>query len=103
MVSAGELFGNAYLIVWTEAAKVTGGVPWHAGVLQGAERFMASWHKAEEVVSLKRAIKRGDDRPGSSNSLDMAPTNRTGGGRKETAREESKPEKADRVARYFAD
>ena len=26
-------------LVWTEAAKVKGGVPWHAGVLQGAERF----------------------------------------------------------------
>ena len=26
-------------LVWTEAAKVKGWVPWHAGVLQGAERF----------------------------------------------------------------
>eukprot|EP00903_Cladosiphon_okamuranus_P019178 g17640.t1 len=34
--------------VWSEAAKVEGGVPWHAGVLQGAERFMTSWHKGEE-------------------------------------------------------
>ena len=41
-------------LVWTEAAKVKGGVPWHAGVLQGAERFMASWHKAEEAASRKR-------------------------------------------------
>ncbi|CAB1107288.1 unnamed protein product [Ectocarpus sp. CCAP 1310/34] len=30
---------------WTEAAKVEGGVPWHAAVLQGAERFMTSWHE----------------------------------------------------------
>ena len=39
------------------------GVPWHAGVLQGAERFMASWHKAEGAASHKRAIKRGDADP----------------------------------------
>ncbi|CAB1103354.1 unnamed protein product [Ectocarpus sp. CCAP 1310/34] len=36
---------------WDEAAKVEGGVPWHAGVLQGAGRFMASWHKGEEKAS----------------------------------------------------
>ena len=43
-------------LVWTEAAKVK-------GVLQGAERFMASWHKAEGAASHKRAIKRGDADP----------------------------------------
>ena len=37
------------------------------------------------------------------NSLDTAPINGTGGGRKETAREGSKREEADRVARYVAD
>ena len=79
-----------------------GGLPWHAGVLQGAERFMTSWHKSEEEASLQRAIKRGDSEP--KNSLDTASINRTvGGGRKETAREESNREEAGRVARYVAD
>ena len=83
--------------------KVEGGVPWHAGVLQGAERFRTSWHKGEEEeeASLQRAIKRGDSGP--TNSLDKAPINGTGVGRKETAREESKREEADRVARYVVD
>ena len=82
-------------LVWSEAAKVEGGVPWHAGVLQGAERFMASWHKGKEEASRQRAIKRGDNGP--KNSLDTAPTNGAVGGRKETAREESKREETDRV------
>ncbi|CAB1105237.1 unnamed protein product [Ectocarpus sp. CCAP 1310/34] len=80
---------------WDEAAKVEGGVPWHAGVLQGAERFMASWHKGKEEASRQRAIKRGDSGP--KNSLDTAPINGAGGGREETAREESKREETDRV------
>ena len=29
-----------------------------AGVLQGAEKFMASWHKEEEEASRRRATKR---------------------------------------------
>ena len=87
-------------LVWTEAAKVEGGVPWHLGVLQGAERFMTSWHKDEEEASRKRAIKRGDE---PRSSIDTAPTKGAGGGRKETAREESKREEADRVARHVAD
>ena len=78
-----------------------GRLPWHAGVLQGAERFMTSWHKSEEEASLQRAIKRGDSGP--KNSLDKAPINETGGGRKETAREESKREEADRVVRHVVD
>jgi len=33
----GKLAGQQnWLVFWTEAAKVKGGVPWHAGVLQGA-------------------------------------------------------------------
>ena len=40
-------------LAWSEAAKVEGGVPWHAGVLKGAERFMTSWHKGEEEAGLK--------------------------------------------------
>ncbi|CAB1103681.1 unnamed protein product [Ectocarpus sp. CCAP 1310/34] len=83
-------------LVWSEAAKVEGGVPWHAGVLQGAERFMASWHKGKEEANRQRAIKRGDSGP--KNSLDTAPINGAVGGRKETARrEESKREETDRV------
>ena len=88
-------------LVWSETAKVEEGVPWHAGVLKGAERFMTSWHKGEEEASLQRAIKRGNSGPKSS--LDTARTNGVGGGRKETAREESKREEADRVARHVAD
>ena len=78
-----------------------GGVPWHAGVLQGAGRFMASSNKDEEEVSRQRAVKRGDNRPKSS--PDTMPTNGTGGGRVETAREESKREEAGCVAQYVAD
>ena len=44
--------------VWTLAAKMDDGAPWHKGVLQGAEKFMASWHKEEEEVSRRRATKR---------------------------------------------
>eukprot|EP00752_Nemacystus_decipiens_P018516 g16601.t1 len=88
-------------LVWSEAAEVDGGVPWHTGVLQGAERFMAAWHKDEEEASLQRAIKRDDNGPG--NSPVTAPINGAGGGGEETAQEESKREEADRVARYVAD
>ena len=44
--------------VWTLAAKMDDGAPWHKGVLQGAEKFMASWHKQEEEASRRRATKR---------------------------------------------
>ena len=65
-------------LVWSEAAKVEGGLPWHAGVLQGAERFMTSWHKGKEEASLQRAIKRGGSGP--KNSVDKAPINGDGRG-----------------------
>ena len=44
--------------VWTLAAKMDDGAPWHKEVLQGAEKFMASWHKEEEEASRRRATKR---------------------------------------------
>eukprot|EP00903_Cladosiphon_okamuranus_P020132 g18485.t1 len=44
-------------LIWTEAAKVQGGIPWHTGVLLGAKRFTASWHKSEEDANRQRAIK----------------------------------------------
>ena len=44
--------------VWTLAAKMDDGAPWHKGVLQGAEKFMTSWHKEEEEASRRRATKR---------------------------------------------
>jgi len=44
--------------VWTAVAKKGDGVPWYQGVLRGAERHMASWHRNEEA-SRMRAIKRG--------------------------------------------
>ena len=48
--------------VWTLAAKMDDGAPWHKGVLQGAERFMTSWHKEEEEASRRRATKRDSSR-----------------------------------------
>ena len=44
--------------VWTLAAKMDNGAPWHKGVLQGAEKFMAFWRKEEEEASRRRATKR---------------------------------------------
>ncbi|CAN0164168.1 unnamed protein product [Pylaiella littoralis] len=43
--------------LWTTAAKEKNGVPWYAGVVKGAARFMTAWHKEEEA-SRKRAGKR---------------------------------------------
>ena len=45
-------------LVWTEAAGKGEGVPWYKGVLLGAERFMASWHKSEEEASKLREVNR---------------------------------------------
>ena len=44
--------------VWTLAAKIDDGAPWHKGVLKGAEQFMTSWHKEEEEASRRHATKR---------------------------------------------
>ena len=44
--------------VWTLAAKMDNWLPWHKGMLQGAENFMTSWHKKEKVASRRRATKR---------------------------------------------
>ena len=44
--------------VWTLAAKMDDGAPWHKGVLKGAEKFMTSWHKEEKEASRRRATKR---------------------------------------------
>ena len=51
-------FGVDRRAVWTLAAKMDDGAPWHKGVLQGAEKFLTSWHKEEEEASRRRAIKR---------------------------------------------
>ncbi|CAB1104076.1 unnamed protein product [Ectocarpus sp. CCAP 1310/34] len=68
---------------WTEAAKVEEGVPWHAAVLMGADRFMTSWHEKEEEASRQRELKRNP----------KPTTNGAKGGHKdETAKEESKRE-----------
>ena len=45
-------------LVWTEAACKGEGVPWYTGVLLGAERCMASWHKNEEEASKLREANR---------------------------------------------
>ncbi|CAB1110949.1 unnamed protein product [Ectocarpus sp. CCAP 1310/34] len=74
---------------WTEVAKVEGGVTWHAAVLQGAERFMTSWHEKEGEASRQRALKRNH----------KLTTNGAGGGQEtgEAAREESKREETEYV------
>ena len=41
---------------WTAAAKEGEGIPWHQGVLRGAEKFMTSWHEKQEGESRKRAF-----------------------------------------------
>lgn len=45
-------------LIWTEAARKEDGRPWYTGVLLGAERFMAAWHKSQEEASRIRAVKR---------------------------------------------
>ena len=45
-------------LVWTDAARKGEGVPWYTGVLLGAERFMASWHKSQEEASRLREVNR---------------------------------------------
>ena len=45
-------------LVWTDAARKEEGVPWYTGVLLGAERFMASWHKSEGETSRLREVNR---------------------------------------------
>ena len=46
------------MLIRTEAARKGEGVPWYTGVLLGAERFMASWHKSEEETSKLREVNR---------------------------------------------
>ena len=38
--------------VWTLAAKMDDGAPWHKRVLQGAEKFMTSWHSLSNAARL---------------------------------------------------
>ena len=45
-------------LVWTDAGRKEEGVPWYTGVLLGAERFMASWHKSQEEASRSREVNR---------------------------------------------
>ena len=44
--------------VWTLAANMDDGAPWHKGVLQVAETLMTSCHKEEEEASRRLATKR---------------------------------------------
>ena len=43
-------------LVWTKAARKGEVVSWYTGVLLGAERFMASWHKSKEEASKLREV-----------------------------------------------
>ena len=45
-------------LVWTDAARKEKGMPWYTGVLLGAERCMASWHKGQEEASRLREVNR---------------------------------------------
>ena len=47
-------------LVWTDAARKEEGVPCYTGVLLGAERFMASWHKSQEEASRTHEVNRAD-------------------------------------------
>ena len=60
---------------------------------------MTSWHKDEEEASRKRAIERDNK---ATEKVGTAKTSGTVAGKQggETAREESKREEADRVARH---
>ena len=44
--------------VWTLAAKMDDGAPWHKGVLHRAEKFMTCWHKEEEETEEEEASRR---------------------------------------------
>lgn len=63
---------------WTAAAKEGEGIPWHQGVLRGAEKFMTSWHKIEEEKSCDRAI----DRDKKEQQGNKETTTKPGGGGK---------------------
>ena len=92
---------------WTAAAKEGEGIPWHQGVLRGAEKFMTSWHEKQEGESHKRAI----DQDKKEQQGNKETTTKPGGGVKGgtqrvepvTAAEECKNEMADRIARYATD
>ena len=45
-------------LVWTDAARKEDRVLWYTGVLLGAERLMASWHKSQEEASRLREVNR---------------------------------------------
>jgi len=83
--------------LWTTAAKWWG--KWHDGVVEGAERFMAEWHRQEESKRRARHTK----------EVARGTRDRRGAGRIDndssstTAMEESKVEMANRVARFQVD
>ncbi|CAN0086576.1 unnamed protein product [Pylaiella littoralis] len=41
--------------LWTTAAEEKNGVPWYAGVMKGAARFMTAWHKEEGLGRRRQA------------------------------------------------
>ena len=82
--------------LWTTAAKWWD--KWHDGVVEGAERFMAEWHRQEESKRRARHTK----------EVARGTRDRRGAGRTDidsssTAMEESKVEMANRVARFQVD
>ena len=84
--------------LWTTAAKRWD--KWHDGVVQGAERFMAEWHRQKESKRRTRHTKevaRGTrDRRGAGR-IDNDSSSTT------TAIQENKVEMANRVARFQMD
>ena len=82
--------------IWTVAAKKRGGVPWHQGVIRGAERLWPPGARKK-----RRRAKTG--RPGDrrdDHEQDTPETTTGGEQRLVTAAEECKNEMSDRIARY---
>ncbi|CAM9331704.1 unnamed protein product [Pylaiella littoralis] len=71
--------------LWTTAAKENKGVPWYAGMVNGAAQFMTASHKEEKEASRKRAGKR-TERELSTTSTERTERRRRGRGKLEEAR-----------------
>ena len=82
--------------LWTTAAKWWD--KWHDGVVEGAERFMAEWHRQEESKRRARHTKEV-----ARGTRDRRGAGRTDNDSSSTAMEESKVEMANRVARFQVD
>ena len=64
-------------------------MPWYTGVLLGAERFMASWHKSQEEASMLREVNRAAKAllANQKTKTKRGNTDKGGGGERERDRE----------------